>query len=252
MQQSEPWQEVRTDVRTLYAEHLGHALDLLRQSLSGGEEEPCSAQYLQSQRCAMSAIIHAFSSLEAALNFMAYRMFTIKDAREFIPIDERGFFVQSMIRRWRDLKIMEKCNVVLSVSHASILPNEVHSRLSELNTLRNWLVHGKSYHSIIRVSPSDDAHILYEVVDEQPGQDWREKFPLCRFNEPLAVNRSDAQTALRVIIETLAVLSRGTGFKWFYTTCIPHLTVCGFSGECDIDALLSIKETKRESCSDGE
>ena len=256
MPQSDPWQEIRTDVRTLYADHLGHALDLVRQSLSSGEEQPASAQSLYSQRCAMSAIVHAFSSLEAVLNFMAYRMFTIKDAPEFIPVEKRGFFVQSMINRWDNLKVTEKCNAVLSVSHAALLVNEVHSRLSEVNKLRNWIVHGKCYHSTLLVAPSPEAHVLYEVVDEEPGEnwkDWKNKFPLCHFNQPLALNHSDAQTALRVIIETLLILSRGTGFKWFYTTCLPNLTVCGLSGdmECNLAAFFGIEGTEQGHGSDG-
>lgn len=67
---------------------------------------------------------------------MAYRMFTLDDAAEFIPLAKRDFFVQSMIKRWDNLKVTEKCNAILSVSGASLLPNGIHSKLSEVNTLR--------------------------------------------------------------------------------------------------------------------
>ncbi len=39
MQENEPWQEIRTDVRSLYADHLGHALDLLHESLADGDPQ---------------------------------------------------------------------------------------------------------------------------------------------------------------------------------------------------------------------
>lgn len=99
------------------------------------------------------------------------------------------------------------------------------------------------------MTPSSEPHVLYEVVDEEPGKswkDWNQKFPLCRFNEPLALNASDAQTALRVIVEVLLILSKGTGFRWYYTTCLPHLTACGLFGdlECNLDAILGIEKTE--------
>jgi hypothetical protein len=256
MPQSGQWQEIRTDVRTLYADHLGHALDLLRQSVAGSREHPGSAKSLYACRCAMSAVVHAYSSLEAVLNFVAFRMFTIKDGAEFIPEDNRGFFVQSMVNRWDHLKVAEKCNAVLSVSQAPLLPNELNSQLAEVSKLRNWIVHGKCYHSTLLVTPSDEAHVLYEVVDEEPGEtwkDWEKKFPTCHFNQPLAVNHSDARKVLRVVIETLMILSRGTGFKWFYTTYFPSLSVCGLSGDeaCDLDVLLGIEKTEQGHGSDG-
>lgn len=249
MQENEPWQEIRMDVRSLYANHLGHALDLLHESLEDGSHQQGSAKDFCSQRCAISAIIHGFSSLESVLNFMAYRMFSLDDSAEFIPLAKRNFLVQSMIKRWTNLKITEKCNTILSVSGASLLPNGVHSKLSEVNTLRNWIVHGTCYHSTLLVAPSSEPHVLYEVVDEEPGkswEDWRQKFPLCRFNQPLALNVLDAQAALRVIIEVLLILSKGTGFKWSYTTCIPQLTACLLSGdyECNMDAILGIEKTE--------
>ena len=249
MQENKPWQEIRTDVRSLYADHLGHALDLLHESLADGDPQLGSAKALHSQRCAISAIMHGFSSLEAVLNFMAYRMFTLDDAAEFIPLTKRNFFVQSIIKRWTNLKITEKCNTILSVSGPSLLPNGVHSKLSEVNNLRNWIVHGTCYHSTLLVAPSSESHVLYEVVDEEPGESWMrwsQKFPLCRFNQPLALNVSDAQTAIRVIVEVLLILSKGTGFKWFYTTCMPHLTACGLFGEleCNLDAILGIEKTE--------
>jgi hypothetical protein len=254
MQENEPWQEIGTDVRSLYANHLGHALDLLHESLADRDSHPGSAKALRSQRCAISAIIHGFSSLEAVLNFMAYRVFMLDDAAEFIPLANRDFFVQSMIKRWDNLKVTEKCNTILSVLDHSLLPNGVHSRLSEVNNLRNWIVHGTCYHSTLLVEPSSEPYVLYEVVDEEPGESWKrwnQKFPLCRFSQPLALNVSDARTALRVIIEVLLILSKGTGFKWSYTTCQPHLTPCGLYGdlECNVDAILGIEKTGQDRIS---
>jgi hypothetical protein len=257
MQKNEPWQEIRTDVRSLYADHLGHALDLLHESLADGDAHPGSAKALHSRRCAISAIVHGFSSLEAVLNFIAYRMFTLDDASEFIPLEKRDFFVQNMIKRWNYLMVMEKCNAILSVSGAPLLSNGVRSKLSEVNTLRNWIVHGTCYHSTLLVVPSSEPYVLYEVVDEEPGEKWKgwkQKFPLCQFNQPLALNMSDAQTALRIIIEVLLILSRGTGFNWFYTTCQPHLTVCGLFGdlEWNLEAILGIEKTEQKNIPDGE
>ena len=255
MQKNEPWQEIRTDVRTLYADHLGHALDLLHESHADAEAHLGHVKALHSKRCAISAIIHGFSSLEAVLNFMAYRMFTLDDVAEFIPMEKRGFFVQSMIKRWGNLRITEKCNAILSVSGASLLPNEVHSKLSEVNNFRNWIIHGTCYHSTLLVAPSSEPQVLYEVVDEEPGENWKgwnKKFPLCRFSQPLAINVSDAQTALRVIIQALLILSKGTGFKWFYTTCRPQLTACGLFGDldCNLEAILGMERTEQSPAHD--
>ena len=249
MQKHEPWQEDRIDVRTLYHNHLAYALDLLHQALGGANAGPASAEALHAERCAMSAIIHGFSSLEAALNFMRCRMFTVSDGPEFIPVADRDYLAQRMVERWDKLAVTEKCNTILSVLRAPLLPNELHSRLSEVNTLRNWLVHGVCYHSRLLVAPSSEEGVPYEVIYEEPGESWKnwdKKFPLCRFNQPLAINLLDAQTALRVVLQVLLSLSKSTGFNWFYTTCKPHLAACGLFGdlECNLDVMLGMKKTE--------
>jgi len=254
MQRDKPWQEIRTDVRTLYADHLAHALDLLHLARADAEAPSASAQALHSRRRAMSAIIHGFCSIEAVLNFMAYRIFTLEDSPEYIPTENRDFFLQSMIRRWDKLRLVEKCNAVLTVSDGALLPNGLQSRLSEVNTLRNWIVHGTCYHSTLLVSPAPEVHIMYEVVDEERGKswkDWEDKFPTCKFNQPLALDHTDAQTALRIVIEALLTLSRRTGFKWFFTTCVPNMVACGLDGslESDLDRILGIEKTEPDKCS---
>ena len=246
MNPQQKWEDIRTDVRTLYAHHLGHAIDLLRQSCAAANEPPGSAASIQAQRHAISAVMHSVSSLEATLNYMAYRLFTLKDAPEYIPPERRGFFVQSMAKRWPDLKLIEKCNTILSVSDGSTLSNELQSRLSELNTYRNWIVHGKCYHSTLLVAPGSASNIEYLVVDEEPGEswkDWGDKFLHCHFNEPLALDHTDAQTALRIVVETLLLLSRKTGFCWFFQTCIPQYAACSLDGglEANLGKILGMQ-----------
>ena len=77
---------------------------------------------------------------------------------------------------------------------------------------------------------------------------------MCLFNHPLALNVSDARKALRVIVEVLHILSKGTGFKWSYTVCLPRLTICELRGdlECNLDAILEVEETESQNAADGE
>ncbi len=74
--------------------------------------------------------------------------------------------------------------------------------MRELNSLRNWLVHGFSYKKIFLLqSTSEDD--TYDVVDIEESVNWAEKFPNTKFKPLEDLNSEDADLALRIVFEAL-------------------------------------------------
>lgn len=234
------WQDIRDDVLTLYADHLGQAIDQFYLSISTDSNTDSS---IYSHRCAVSSIIHGYSALESVLNFIAYRTFSLESSCEFIPKEQRTVTANLCNRSWNDLGVIEKCNKIIETYGGIALQENLTAQLKELNILRNWIVHGNCCHSTILTTPSPEDNIVYTIIDEEPGKklsELRKKFPLCHFNDPLAICYTDTRTALTVIIQALYCLAKSTKLKWSYTTYQPKICVCMISGdlECDFDAVL--------------
>jgi hypothetical protein len=103
-------------------------------------------------------------------------------------------------------------------------------RLVELNNLRNWIAHGKTYHTISLIEQHPDIPDGYYIVDEENSVDWPKKFPKCKFKEPHLLDHNDARTALRLIIELFLHISKMTGHNWFFTTFYPEVCPHGLNG----------------------
>ena len=170
MQDNELWQEIRTEVWTLYSYHLDmrSIFSVNRSQTEIPIRAPVRLYTPNGQPFPLLSMVFSHSKQYSIL----WPTACLRWQAEFIPVTKEDFFVQSVIKRRRNLHVAEKCNTILSVSDAHLLPNDVHRRLSEVNNLRNWIVHGTCYHSTLLVVPSSEPHVLYEVVDEEPGKSW--------------------------------------------------------------------------------
>lgn len=239
--------ERRTEVRSLYADHIGYALDLLWRSVDLARDDVNAASLLESRRCATSAVIHGVCAVEALLNFVCYRRFYVQASPKFIPCERRDILLHTMLKHWRRLTTVDKFNLILSVESSSEVPGHLQCRMAEVNNLRNWLVHGMAYHSTLQVIAASHHPPKYVVLDDEPSQNWEQKFPVCHFNEPLALTYHDAQTALRVVLEVLLLLSQQTEEPWYFMTCYPELCAHGLNGKLpmEFNPLLRIEETEQ-------
>jgi hypothetical protein len=85
------------------------------------------------------------------------------------------------------------------------MPAKLENQLRELNTLRNWIVHGFSYKTTYLIEPETEG--VYNVVDMEDSVDWQKKFPNTKFKPLDRLGVEDARLALTIVLEILRIMS---------------------------------------------
>ena len=150
------------------------------------------------------------------MNYLEYRRFFYSEADEYIQPGKRDFLLNRLLKSWEKLRVNEKVNALIWSYSSEVSSPDIEGRLIELNNLRNWIAHGKTYHTISLIEQIPDIPHGYYIIDEEISVEWSKKFPRCKFKEPHSLDPGDAQTALRLIIELFHILSKSTGQNFFW------------------------------------
>jgi len=225
---------LKTEIHSLYALHLGIAFDEMREAEDLAKDASNGDNWFKARRLSLSSILHAFCSLEALSNFLGYRRFFYSEADEYIQPEKRSFLLNRLLKSWDTLRVNEKVSALLWSYSTDVLSPDIEGRLIELNNLRNWIAHGKTYHTISLIEHDPDIPYGYYVVDEEVSVEWSKKFPRCKFKESHLLDPKDAQIALRLIIELFHILSKSTGQNLFYTILYPIAQPCGLFGNLPV------------------
>jgi len=238
---------LKTEIRSLYALHLGLAFDEMREAEDLVKDVSYKDNWFKARRLSLSSILHAFCSLEALLNYLGYRRFFYPEADEYILPDKQDFLLKRFLKSWDTLRVIDKVNALLWSYSNNTLPPSMEGRLIELNNLRNWIAHGKTYHTISLIEQHPDIPHGYYIVDEEVSVEWSKKFQKCRFKEPHLLDHQDAQTTLRLIIELFLHISKMTSHNWFFTTFYPSARPHGLYGNlpADIDSFFRPPKTEQ-------
>jgi len=234
---------LKEEIKSLHSLHIGLAIDEMRKASDMINEKDKSPDLLLVRRLSVSSILHAYCSLEALINYLGFFRFESPESDDFLPPNKRGYFLNRYLKSWERLNTIEKING-LHVSYCDdVLDQNLNNRLSELNTLRNWVVHGKIY-STVSLIEQIDAYPQgqgYYIIDEEVSMKW--KFPYCKFKEPHYLDHLDAQVALRIVIEAFQLLSKITGRHLFFRTYYPSFSANSLGGDmtANIDKILGIK-----------
>lgn len=203
--------ELHTLTISLVDTHLSHALDLFRRSNKLLRDSKTVYNITLAQRCALSSIIHGFCALESMANYIGFEMFFNSDSKRYITPDKRDLLLERFVKSWDKTNAIEKIEFIVHYSGSKALPASLISRLRELNTLRNWLVHGFPYTTTLLLDPINEADkSAYNVVDREDSVDWKSKFPNTKFKPLGELDFNDAQTALIIVLEILKVISECT------------------------------------------
>ena len=235
---------LKTEVQSLYSIHLGFAVDEMREADELMKNPNSSYNSLIAHRLTISSILHAFCSLEALVNYLGYNRFFYPDSEDYVPEDKREYLLNRQLQSWDRIKSIDKINLLLLSYKNDVLEKNLQSRIAELNNLRNWIAHGKTYHtvSLVEPIPTLPPDQGYYIVDEENSVKWKEKYPHCKFKEPHYLDHEDAKIALRIVIEVYQILSVYSGHHFFFETYYPSLTINSLGGDlsANIDAILGI------------
>lgn len=216
--------ELHTHTQSLESEHLGQAFDLLCESrrIAGGGRTSMSG--LKERRVAISCIMHSFCFLEGAINALGYELFFNAQSGRYVPKDARDHLLERFLTSWDKAPCLEKLHFIVSYSGARRVPDNLAARLRELNTLRNWLVHGFTFETTFLLEPNPtEGDGSFTVVDYEESVDWKAKFPNTHFNSLMALYHEDARKAMHISLECLEILSTIFTQPYAFTVTNPQM-----------------------------
>lgn len=183
--------------QNLSSTHLGLALEYLYES----------RERKQWNKKSISSIIHGFIGLESFVNFLGHELFFNGDSHLFLNIEKKDIPLKKLLNSWNsNLQLTEKVEYLLSLK-GSNLPDNLKFQLIELNNLRNWLIHGFSYKSTYLVQPDPNTPNSGSVLDIEDNVDWKKKFPHTKFQSLTFLDSTDAQVALKIVLEIVKRLT---------------------------------------------
>lgn len=209
--------EVITVSIKLFEQHLAQAIDELRRALDGKPRENHD-DFIVEWRLSTSSILHAVSALESLVNYFGFELYQNKKSENYVSENDRSFALKKVVRSWNNSPLLDKLNLILEQSYSQPLDHKLENEFQELNTLRNWLIHGTPYsltylHELIWESEDNVRGIIHDVEDTI---DWKRKFPNTKFNPPGNVQKEDAKKAFEIVLKIVLVVLKK--FWWFHTT----------------------------------
>ncbi len=175
--------------------HLGLAIEYLYES----------RVWKQWNKSAFSSIIHGFIALESYVNYLGHELFFNEDAHMYLSIDKNQIANRRLLAKWNsNLPILDKIDFILSQKNVTI-PGKLRLEIMELNNLRNWLMHGFTFKSLVLLEPVDGSKNHSRVLDIEDSVDWEKKFPITNFNLRF-LDTKDAEVASEIILKALKIL----------------------------------------------
>lgn len=208
---------MHTITASLDRTHLSHAIDLMRLAKTYCNKSQSKRDL--GKRFVLSSIIHAFSGLESVVNFLGFELFSNEDSSRFIPVKQRDFLLNKLVKTWDRTPCIDKVSFVLSHTSKTMLPAKLQNQLRELNNLRNWLVHGFTYKTTLLLEPNEDG--TFKVIDTEDTLDWVKKFPNTKFKPLDQLGVEDAVLALTIVFEVLKVIAGSTSQPFSLLTFVP-------------------------------
>jgi hypothetical protein len=176
-------------------------LHMSKESVSGKNKE---------RHKTITAILHSYSALEAALSLLGHEFFIDAESGRYISQTDRDIGLDMLARGWfRTVTVPDKLRFAVARGGRPIAA-KLESQLRELGNLRNWLAHGFVYKTTLLLRMAENQ-TSFEVLDQEVSVNWSAKFPNTRFSPLDQLNYSDCITALTIVFESLREISAATG-----------------------------------------
>jgi hypothetical protein len=220
--------------QTLTAAHVEDAIDYVR-AASEAAKDDSSFRYLVARLRALSAIMHAYAAIEAAVNDEGHLLLFDTRSSKYIPAQARTLGIDLIARSWhRAMSLPDKVRFIAEHGNFS-LPPRLETELRELGTLRNYVAHGVVFESTLLVSPAGDG--IYNVHDRDDSIPWSAKFPNLKFHSLDRLDHEDAIAALRVAVEILVVVASASH--------LPVAIVRQVKGQYNLTEITATTDVKR-------
>jgi hypothetical protein len=168
-------------------------------------------------RTAMSSILHSFCALEAFLDQFASELFRNELSGVYLAQHQRNDKLQALNKYWQQTRILEKFESLLNEFRPDIDHTQWKHSLTELNQLRNWIAHGKSYIETVELTTEIEEGLVTSTGEHVSSNiDWELKFPFTRYNKVDELDSQDALKTLSIVITAIQVFLDQTSTKGFF------------------------------------
>ena len=113
---------------------------------------------------------------------------------------------------------IRKDSIILTESNSEPLNSNLILKIKEIKELRNIIIHGNPYLETFREEITWDGLRPISTLKERVDTFDKNKFEKTKFNSPEGLSKTDAKTALEIIIEI--ILNMVSQFKWFHPTFV--------------------------------
>lgn len=197
--------------------HLGHAVEQMHKANLLAKKAKTGFETNLVTRSSLSSILHSFCALESAINMAGQQIFNNPISNIYFPESKRNFTLNKFIKSWDNKSVLDKMMVILECAEREPLPKKLETQLREFNLIRNWIAHGFAYVTTLTVEETENPNIL-NITKTEGDIDWKSKFSNTKFNELKKLRAEDSQTALKITIEVLRIISGITDKVFHFST----------------------------------
>lgn len=194
-----PEDDLHTVVNTLAYSHIGQAIDSMRRSYDLAISAKTGWEKMSAHQFAMSSIMHGFCFLESLVNDLGYQLLFYKESGQYIPEEDRDFLLNKLTASWNMTRCLDKLTFLFERLNLDKMSDIQKQKISEINNLRNILMHGSSYNTTLLFEPTGENS--WKVHDQEDSVDWGNKFSANKFNSPVNLDYSDSKKCLEVILD---------------------------------------------------
>lgn len=224
-----PEDDLHTVVNSLAYSHISHAIDSMRRSYDLAKSAKTGWDKMSAHQFAMSSIMHGFCFLESLVNDLGYKILFYKESDQYIPEEDRDFLLKKLTSSWNMTRCLDKLTFLLERLNLDEMSDIQRQRISEINNLRNILMHGSSYNTTLLLEPTGENS--WKVHDQEDSVDWENKFPANKFNSPINLDYSDSRKCLEAILDVCKQFYTRHSIGLAVSTSYPKGSYNAFYGE---------------------
>src|SRR6185369_1117480 len=186
--------------------HFTQAIDNYLEAVDYAKTSSRAYNWIRSKYNSISSIIHSYSALESVVSETGHSLFFATKSHLYVPAQQRNYTLRKTISNWQNTTCIDKLSIIMEQLSGTAMDDRVLTRLRELNNLRNWLVHGFVFESILLLQENADFsenNQTYTLEDREDTVDWRKKFPNTKFNPLDEIDATDARKALEIALSVV-------------------------------------------------
>jgi len=224
-----PTDELHTVTNTLAYSHIGQAIDSMRRSYDLTVSAKTGWDSMSAHQFSMSSIMHGYCFLESLVNDLGYKLLFYKDSGQYIPEEDRDYLLKKLSASWNMTRCLDKLTFLFEKLNLNAMNDTQKQKISEINNLRNILMHGSSYNTTMLLEPTGENS--WQVHDQEDSVDWGKKFSANKFNSPANLDYTDSKKCLEVILDICKKFYSQHSIGLAISTSFPNGNYQAFFGE---------------------